>query len=299
MTLLCTSTCLFAIARRSGSRTSAVSGQHGSYVSIPLHETSDGQSKSAEDKERNYSQTLNSSVLLLLVLAATAALTLRIEFHRRILLASECTTRSLEVWLPLLLALYDALRFQQPLLLEDEEDDDPGSSAYRDFARSLRKSLLSSKYRYVPAGLLMSLGCHMVAGLWLTSQSSHTCPWVSTDSFVVPRLQALCLAIDAFLAIAVAELSSGYRSSGFPLSTPFSWATVTSLSAAAWFSISVFVFRTQPENQSWLLMNSGIPRPTVLFTLLCQAVVLSILCISTLYSVSVRTNDTFQYLTSF
>ncbi|KAK5941501.1 hypothetical protein PMZ80_006780 [Knufia obscura] len=290
LTLVCSALSLLVIAKRSQFKRNIDSGHRGDYVSIPLKELRDGDAKVAKEKQRIHSYALTSSELFAIVLVATVALTVRVDVQRRLLLVSECATRSVEVWLPFLIAVYDALRFQKRqdvrAIEEDDDDEDLGSTAYQDFAQSLKRSLLSSPWRYVPTAFLLSLGCHLVAGLWLSSESSHVCPISSSDVVVVPRLQWLALLLDTSLAIASLELAIGGMLPSTPiLSIPISWAAVLTLSAGVWSIIAAVVIATQPENHAWLFMEHE-PSPVgSILSLVCQALLLATFCISTLYSV--------------
>lgn len=261
----------------------------GEYDSIPLAEFQNGEAKTTKEKQGAHAYPLGNAALFATVLAAAAALAVRIDVQRRLLLVSECATRSLEVWLPFVVAVYDALRFQkrQDVRAAADDDEDMDSSAYHDFARSLKSSLLSSPWRYVPAALLLSLGCHLVAGLWTASPSTHVCPVSSSDVLVIPRLQWLALLLDSFLTISTLELAvGGVLPSTSVLSVPMSWAAVLTLAAGAWGVIAAYVNTTQPENHAWLFIEHGTARIAAISSLVCQAVFLSVFCISSLYSVS-------------
>jgi len=294
LTLICSGLSLLVIAKQSQLKRSIDSGHRGDYVSIPLAELQNGEAKVAKEKQRIHGYSLTSTALFVIVLVAAAALTVRVDVQRRLLLVSECATRSVEVWLPFVVAVYDALRFQKPQDVHGVEDDDEDldSTAYHDLVRSLRSSLLSSPWRYVPTAFLLSFGCHLVAGLWLSSESSHVCPVTSSDLVVVPRLQWLALLLDIFLAVASLELAIGGMLPSTPiLSTPTSWATVMTFAAGVWTIIAAVVITTQPENHAWLFMEHEPSRLAAIFSLICQALFLATFCISTLYSVSRNCNE--------
>lgn len=291
LTLICSALSLLVIAKRSQFRRNVDSGHRGDYVSIPLEELRNGDAKVAKEKQRIHSYSLSSAALLVIVLVAAAALTVRIDVQRRLLLASECATRSVEVWLPFVIAVYDALRFQTRQAVHGTEDEDEDgaldASAYHDFIQTLKSSLLSSPARYVPTAFLLSLGCHLVAGLWLSSESSHVCPISSSDIVAVPRLQWLAMLLDTFLAVAALELAIGGMLPSTPiLSTPVSWAAVLAFSAGIWTILAAVVAAIQPENHAWLFMEDEPSPLKTIVSLICQALFLATTCISFLYSVS-------------
>ena len=289
LTFSCSALCLLVIARQSQPARDTGSDERGDYASIALAELRNGEAKVAKEKQRKQTYSLNSAVLFVIILVASAALTVRIDIQRRLLLVSECTTRSVEVWLPFVVAIYDALRFQERGLPDNDEneDEDLDASAYYDFARSFRSSILSSPWRYVPAAFLLSLGCHMVAGLWSNSASSHVCPISSSDIVVVPRLQWLALLLDSLLAIASLELVVGGPTTSMRvLSAPTSWAIVLTTAAGLWCVVAMVVHSTQPENHAWLLLEHEPSRVGALLSLICQALFLATFGISLLYTAS-------------
>lgn len=297
LTTLCSATSLLVISKRTQSHLLSRSRSPSQYGQIPLQELPNGQDKIDKEKQRIHNYALSSAALFGIILAATVVLSFRIDLQRRLLLASECSTRSVEVWLPFLVAVYDALRFQhQKHSRRSREDDDDSSddddldaTAYDDLSQSVTSAFLSSRWHYLPSAFLLSLGCYLVAGLWLTSESSHVCPLLSTDVNMVPRLQLLALFLDLALAIAVLELTLGGMLPSSPLlATPTSWAVVLTLTSVVWAVVTIVVYIKQPENRPWLLMQDDSFSSRPLFSLICQALFLTALCISTLYSV--RTN---------
>lgn len=258
------------------------------YDEIPLRDLPNGPEKIEKEKQRIHNYALSSTTLFVIILAAAAALCLRIDVQRRLLLSSECSTRSVQPWLPFLIALYDAIRFQREQHLSRPREDDLDATAYDELQQALKSAFLSSRWRYVPTAFLLSLGCYMVAGLWLASESSHVCPLLSSDITLVPRLQILALCLDTFLAIAVLELALGGMLPSSPLlATPMSWAVVLTLASSVWAIIAMVCY-VRPESHAWLLLKEEQSPVKILFSMFCQALLLTVLCVSSLYSVSVR-----------
>lgn len=205
------------------------------------------------------------------------------------------------MWLPFLVAVYDALRSQdqqrsrraREYESDDEDDDSPDATAYEDLSKSLSSTFLSSKWRYTFSAFLLSFGLYLVAGLWNTAESSHVCALLSTDISMIPRFQLLALFFDLALAIAVFELAlGGTQSSTRLLAAPVSWAIALILTSAIWAIVTIVVYFGQPENRPWLFMQ-GDSSTQPLLTLLGQAIFLTTVCISTLYSVGAESIQIF------
>lgn len=280
LTLTCLSASLLIIASRSRSGKSYPHDRIAESAYISLQHQHNGPVK-------KHSYALSKSTLYLVILGAAIALTVRVDLQRRLFLASECATRSIQVWLPFLISVYDALRFQKSgFSRQDEEDDEFDTNAYHDLVRHIRLRWLSSSWRYVPTTFLLSLGCHMVAGLWLSSESSHICPMSSSDLVTIPRLQWLVLLLDVALSIAVLELAIGANmsSTAFP-STPNAWSAVTIISLIIWTVVSMSVLSSQPENRDWIFLQPKSTRTATVFVMLYQAVYLTAITLSSLYSV--------------
>lgn len=288
---------LLVISKYAPTSKSSHSRTRSQYSRIPLYDLPNGKEKIEVDTHGTRTQALSSLALLGILLAAAVVLSLRIELQRHLLLASECSTRSVEVWLPFLVAVYDALRHQNQQYIRpseshnqdedsDEDYDQPDASAYEDLTNSLKSTFLSSKWRYLSSAFLLSLGCYLVAGLWRSSESTHICPLFSSDISMIPRFQLLALFFDLALAIAVFELTlGGVDSASQLLATPTSCAAVLTLTSSIWAIVVVIIYFQQPENRSWLLLQDGSASTHPLLILLGQALFLTMLCVSVVYSV--------------
>lgn len=285
LTLCCLSIALAIIASKSQL------GSHNSHDNVEYIALQREQKSQANTTGR----TPRKRFLYLILVVAVLALTARIDLQRRLFLASECATRSRQVWLPFLISIYDALRWQKPGLSrreeDEEEEDDFDTSAYQDLVKSTKLKILSSRWRFAPTTFLLSFGCYMVAGLWLSSESSHICPQMSSDRVTVPRLQWLVLLLDTVIAIAALELALEARTpSKSMLSIPYVWSTVAIACIAVWSAVLTMLVRTQPENRSWIFLQDEPAPGRAIFVLFYQALFLSILVASSLYSVSLQSN---------
>lgn len=254
--------------------------------SLSLHQLEQETKLSVNKQHAPHNNALSGSHLLLLMVAAVVALSSRIEIQRRILLRSECASRSVVCWLPTIIAIYDALRYQTWQRIHQEDADKMDNTVYQDFRGSLRSFLLSSSYRFVPGAILLSTGCYIMSGIWLSSESNHVCPIISMDRLWIPRLQLLALFLDSFLTIAAAELAMREAPSKSLLTVPVSWSIVLSSTAMIWLAASMFIVSTQPEHKAWLFMQTESSQMGTSVSLLGKAVVLAIICVSVLYSVS-------------
>lgn len=257
------------------------------YESVPLQELQVGDHGILEEAQENstHGEVAGVSANFATVLLTIFVLTFRIEVQKRILNSSECTTRNVEVFLPFLLSIYDAVCIQRPQnFLADQALD---TTAYEDFVQILKSRWLSSRWRYVPAALISSSGCYLVAGLWLSSQSTYICPLLGPERLAVPRLQLLALFLDAYLIVVASAFGSEpSRSLGGKQPVPTAWAVVMISSAITWSMIGVFVYRTQPENVHWLLFGNDAGLVGSFLGLVFRSLFLGIFCVSVLFSVS-------------
>lgn len=284
--LICSVAALLVSDRKTGSLFSRRKTQH-DYRKVSTGYRKEDTAQSIERNQQTHQHPLTRSQLVLVVLAAIVALSSRIEVQRRLLLRSECATRSVAYWLPVIVAVYDALRFQARQRPQQEDEDSMENSVYDDVRMSMRSLLLSSSWRYLPGAIILSLGCYIMSGMWLSSQSNHVCPIVGMDGTWIPRLQLLALVLDSFLAIFSMELATGDVDSVSPiLSTPLSWATVLASSSFIWGIIGTVVLFTQPEHRDWILLRSTSSRTTTVLSLFGSALVLTVFLVSTLFSVS-------------
>lgn len=256
-------------------------------TAISLEELQHGLDLTLKGTQEPRRSSVSNVKLFTILFAATAALTIRVEILRRLLATPECSTRSVEVFLPFFVAIYDALRFQKSQNFDAERDVD--ASAYDDLIFAFKSKWLSSRWRYVPVAFGLSFGCYLVAGLWLSSESSYVCPLLSWEAVAIPRLQIVAVLLDTFLVIAALELAIGNtQPTSYTLSTPRSWTIVMLLSSAIWIVIAIVVYHTEPEHINWLLLRHDVFQSASLLTLLYRAVFLSIFCLSTLCSVSLK-----------
>ena len=176
---------------------------------------------------------------------------MRIELFRQISKSTECTTRSVEVihtsetesefhpansewqiFVPLAISIYDALRFQKPR--QTEKEDSPGGNTYNAGFTSLQRMVRGSRWRYVPPTCALVLGCYMTMGLWSGLNSTYICPLVVGEARSIPLMQWLSAMLDSFVAIATYELclpptpvGSNFRGRG-----PAIWSTILVVSCS-------------------------------------------------------------------
>ena len=113
-------------------------------------------------------------------------------------------TTAQQIVLPLSISIYDALRFQQPRQIENEES--PDGSIYDAGFASLQRIIRGSRWRYIPSTCTLVLGSYMALGLWSGLTSTYICPLVVGETRSIPLMQWLGAALDSFLAIAAYEL---------------------------------------------------------------------------------------------
>lgn len=217
--------------------------------------------------------------------AAIVALSLRIELYRRIAKATECTIDNVEVFLPFLLACYDAARSQRPLALE--QDDRPDSSIYDGIRMALSRFILRPRTRYLLPMFLVSYGTYLAQGLWSSSNSTYICPIVTGEPRTVPAMQVIALFLDLGLVLLAYESSP--KSNGRGLSGrryAVLWSSAMIATAVVWLIVAAIVYMFKPEYRNWLLLL----RPPVEFgtflAMLGHVLLFCLFCISTLHCVS-------------
>lgn len=219
-----------------------------------------------------------------LFILAVAALSLRLEAYRRVTNASECTIPSVEIWLPLLLALYDSLRFQKRRFLE--ENDRIDASIYESLASTLRGRWLSSRFRYVPPVAIVCLGCHFLLSPWKGLNSTFICSIVSGEQKSVPLAQYAGLLLDGALAAVVWEYLP--RSDGAGLSPKRNmdfWSYVMATTASIWILVAAGVYYFAHAHRFYVVLWD-VPILSMLFSITVQAILFFIACITILQRVS-------------
>ncbi len=201
----------------------------GKYSEIPLHDRNETRISSDPPPEReSHSVGLGLGLSRLLLVSSICALAARVELFRRIYKASECTAKSVEIVIPLVIAIYDAVRFQKPV-----EKEEAGSASIFDKGRaSLKYFLIGSRWRYVPSACALTAGCYMTLDLWSGLNSTYICPLVVGETRTIPLMQWGSASLDCFLAIAAYELSLPHTSGGGTTRArgPAIWSAVTIVS---------------------------------------------------------------------
>lgn len=192
---------------------------------------------------------------------------------------------NVEVFLPFLLACYDAARSQRPLALE--QDDRPDSSIYDGIRMALKRFILRPRTRYLLPILLVSYGAYLAQGLWSSSNSTYICPIVTGEPRTVPAMQVIALFLDLCLVLLVYESSP--KSNGRGLSGrryAVLWSSAIFATAVIWSVVASIVYVFKPEYRNWLLLL----RPGVEFStfvaMFGHILLFCLFCISTLHSVS-------------
>lgn len=217
--------------------------------------------------------------------AAVSVLSIRIELYRRISKATECTIDGVEVFLPVVLAIYDAFRSQRPMTEELEEE--PDNSVYQSFRESLRVWILRPRFRYVFSIFVVSYGCYITQRLWASSNSTYICPIVVGEPKTIPLMQVSALLLDSCLAIIAYETSP--KQDGRGLSGRrhvVLWSSVMIATAVVWSIIAIIAYIFKPEYRLWLLFLQPSLDFGTLIAMAGHVFLFCIFCISTLHCVS-------------
>jgi hypothetical protein len=223
-------------------------------------------------------------VRVTVLLLAVAVLSLRIEALRRVARAPECNVLSVEIWLPLLLALYDALRFQKNEPRTSAENFD--ASIYRAILHRVRDYAVSSRWRIVGPMAVFCLGCRWATELWAGLNSTFICPINTGEQFSAPAAQIAGLILDLVLCIMVWENFPKRDGAGLsPRRNAILWSSTMAGAAIVWTVVAGAVYFGMHRHRYYVVLwdVSFVPM-AVSFTL--QALLFSVLCITTLHSVS-------------
>lgn len=208
-----------------------------------------------------------------------STLSLRIETYRRISRATECTIPSAEIWLPLLLAIYQSLRFQKTLVLEVNEKSKPPVPLWLD---RLGRTWVASRFRNLISMGALFLGCDALLTLQAGLNSTYICPIATGEHISVPASQIAGVVLDFILAIIVWEQCRKLP----PRRMVVLFSSTMAGVAFIWMLIGAGVyFEVHPYRYYVVLWD--VPLLPILSSFVLQALVFSIALISTLHSILV------------
>jgi hypothetical protein len=252
--------------------------------SLPLDDRSSPQprrTRSSLHARHNTRGLLSPFLSRILLVGVTCALPVRVEFYRRIANASECTTRSPEVFLPLLIAIYDAA--QSPTLKGKGSKEDLNGLQPRTRLEGISQRFTRSPARFVIPALIVSAASYSCLGIWDGINSTYICPTVVWEPRTIPFMQWASLGLDAFIAIALYEisLSSSGASNRDRFKPYIGWAFVLFTASIVWTVIGVIVYLARPHYLRWLIPLDLLFSTNSVFSLSWQTLLLSGFAIST------------------
>jgi hypothetical protein len=257
-----------------------------SYTALPLDDLSADTASTESLAKDGVSQGHQGRVRLSILAAGIGALSIRLELYRQVSKKTECTISSVEIFLPLLIALYDAMRLQkrEGIGLSDKLD----GSVYDMLQDTAKRYVVGPRFRYVLSTFCFCLGCRLLLSEWLPLNSTYICPVVLNQHTIIPRMQACCLLLDFVIAIVVYEMLP--RSDGTGLSPRRSvvlWSSTFTGTALIWSIVALIVYIAKPEYRFWLLLFDSSSFFGLLISMMLQALLFSILCITALHSVGI------------
>lgn len=214
-------------------------------------------------------------------MGAVCAVSVRVEFYRRIATASECTTQSPDVFLPLLIAIYDAARsstLKGKALKEDLDGTQPKTRL-----GSISQRFLRSPARFVIPAFIVSAASYCSLGIWDGINSTYICPIVLREPQIILFMQWASLILDASIAIALYEisLSSGGSTSRGRSRPCISWAFILFTASAVWTAIGMIVYLAKPHYLPWLIPVDLLFTTNLVISLLWQTLLFSTFAVST------------------
>ncbi|KAK7890090.1 hypothetical protein LTR67_008555 [Exophiala xenobiotica] len=255
--------------------------EKGQYEALPLEELG----HAIEILEPAKTNTrYDGKVRISVLAAAISALSVRIELYRRISKATECTIPSVEVFLPFLLALYDAVRSQRSRALAHEER--PDSSIYDGIRSAIGTFVVRPRTRYILPMFLVSYGGYLAQGLWSSSNSTYICPIVTGELRTIPAMQVGSLFLDLCLAMIVYETSP--KGDGRGLSgrrCVVLWSSTMLATSVIWSAVAMILYFLKSEFRNWLLLLQPSLDIGTLFAIIGHVFLFCLLCISTLHCI--------------
>ncbi|KIV77209.1 hypothetical protein PV11_09026 [Exophiala sideris] len=267
----------------------------GRYTALPLEELGRANGRIGPEEADGRD---NRKVKVSLLCATIAILSLRIELYRRISGAPECTIDSVEVFLPFMLALYDAVRSQRSLKLDYEER--PDSSVYESLRMTISKRVHGPRTRYLLPLFLVSYGCYLTQGLWASSNSTFICPLVTREQWAIPTMQAVALLLDLCLAIIAYETAPKLDGRGLSgRRCVVLWSSAMFATVIIWSVVATAVYTFEPEHRAWLLFLEPSLDSSILFAITGNILLFCLLCITTMHCITTHgTLDMSTYFTA-
>ena len=258
------------------------------YTVLPLNDLStDGHPTTADLKAEDGRPTAHQGRVRISVLgAAIAAVSLRLELYRQVNKKTECTVNSLEIYLPLLLAMYDAVRFQKADSFEVSDRHD--GTIYEAAQDTVKRYIIHGRFRYILSVAVFCHGCSILLNQWLPLNTTYICPVVLDQYSVVFWMQVGCLVLDFALAILLYEMLP--RKDGFGLSPNRNvvlWSLSLTGAAVVWTVVGMVVYISKPEYRFWILLMDSPHFFSLLMSIVIQSVLASTFCITTLHSILV------------
>jgi len=171
------------------------------YDALPLEEVGQihtSRQSSPATEGVGYPSSLRKLRILFLVLVTTIGL--RVETLRQILTNPQCASRTWEPLLPLVFALWDywtVQRHHRRVL-----DDDPDANVYD----ALEQYLVRTRYGYVFAAALVSLGGMLALGITTAPPSTYICAASLPHRWRVPLLQHAGTLLDIAIVHCIGQL---------------------------------------------------------------------------------------------
>ncbi|KPI36267.1 Beta-1,2-xylosyltransferase 1 [Cyphellophora attinorum] len=221
-------------------------------------------------------ETLNGTRRPILLVLAVIALSCRIETLRRITKSPECTVPSVEVWLPLLLAIYDGLRFQR----STPQDATAISNL---LMRATRLWGRRSRFRYILPVASVCLGCQLLLTSWWGLNSTFICPIVTGEQLTVPASQLSGLFMDAVISAVIWEqLPRGRPNNTTAVETAHFLSRAMVGVVVAWIGIGTAVYGLAHRHRYYVLLLDA-SSVSMWASIVIQAIVFSVLVVTSLH----------------
>jgi hypothetical protein len=258
----------------------------GDYVPLPLEDYghANGSARDSTSAQEDLVQAEGKVRISVLLLAVTA-LSVRIELYRRIDASPECGISNVEVFLPLLLAVYDALRSQSHI--DVQWDERPDSSVYEYIRMAISTYIVRPRYRYLLPVAALTYGLYLTLGLWASSTSTYICAAARGESTLIPLLQIGCLLLDFQLALVAYETSPRSNRGGLSgRRCVVLWSSTMIAASVIWYIAALLLYILRPELRFWLFLLSPSLELGTIVAMIAFVFLFCVWCISTLHCVS-------------
>lgn len=258
------------------------------YSALPLSDLSPSNPSDEQLVKNGDLPPHQGRVRITILAGAITAVSVRLELYRQISKKPECGVSSVEVYLPLILAVHDALRYQrhEGIVPHEDSDDSGFDTLYGSLKTSALRVMIKSRYRYILPAVLLCYGSHLLLGEWMPLNSTFICPVVLGEYTTTFYLQLFGLVLDSVIIVIIYEMLPRSDGSGLsPRRSVVLWSSTLAATALIWSAISLIVYIGKPQFRFWILLLDAPNFFEMISSISVQSVLFSVFTIATLHSI--------------